>query len=136
MEFIAFLFHVTCAVICFLLAKQKGRSGLWCFAGFFFSIIGVILLLVASDLHKEEALQKEIHALKSKQRDLLFKQSVTLGSREETPRCMTCRAYSTNYRRCSAFDQIIAGVVVGCDRYQQELQPSRRSDTAGGPQAT
>lgn len=55
--FIMFIFGVICAFI----ASSKGRSGIgWFFLGFFFPLIGLILILVLSDLNAEQQKQQSM----------------------------------------------------------------------------
>ncbi|MCC5849087.1 MAG: hypothetical protein JJU29_13455 [Verrucomicrobia bacterium] len=61
--FIMFVFGTICALI----ASAKGRSGVgWFFIGFFFPLIGLILILIMSDLKAEQ--QKQQHMLNEQRR--------------------------------------------------------------------
>jgi len=47
---------ITIAVVCYRIAEGKGRSGvLWGIVGFFFPIIGLIVVLVLSDKSRSPA---------------------------------------------------------------------------------
>ena len=60
MLYYIFIYFI-CGIICALCARSKGRSVIgWFFIGFFFTFIGLIIILVLSNL--KDARAKEVHA--------------------------------------------------------------------------
>jgi hypothetical protein len=47
-----------------LVARGKGRSWMWFFAGVFLPIVSLLIIIVASDLNEERMLRDEIRELK------------------------------------------------------------------------
>lgn len=116
-ELLYAVFPIMCGVVCYVLAKQKGRTGWWFLAGLLLNILGVLFVAVASDVTREELLDREITDLRRELAESAFFQSVTTGEADDKRLCLGCARFRPPYSICAAFGRVVSESVVDCQRF-------------------
>lgn len=93
-----FLILAVFGAICAILAANKGRSAIgWFFIGFFFPLIGLIVILVISNLKEEEAKVRRLDQENRRLREQVRKE-----------RMVANRRHGDVQRRLAAHDRVLA----------------------------
>jgi hypothetical protein len=121
------LFHIFCGIVCWFIATSKGRTGWWFLAGLFLSIIGILLLVVASDEKQHTELQERLSRF---EREALsaakygFKDAVTWAAADIPSLCLRCYQYAPVYSICRRFKQEVADPVEQCSEFRESQHPN------------
>ena len=116
------LLQVACAIGCYVIARQKGRSQWWALAGFFLGVIGLIIVAFLPDLREDNRdvdLKGEVEDLRWKLRESEFARATVAAPEPGAGICFRCVHFSSRHKVCAIFERTIHENLVECRRFEE-----------------
>ena len=99
-ESLLLIFGTACGIACRRIAMAKGRSPWWFLAGFFLNLLGVVIVIAASDVKAVRELRSQIADLKKDLKKLIYRSTVEFDTTRDQPVCSICSHFEDRTGFC------------------------------------
>lgn len=108
---------LACGVLTCIIAKRKGRTWVWFFAGILLNFWGVAIILCAENKNDAAGFTYDQIALASYMKKSQFKTFTKLGPPDTKLLCNSCKWYRRYSQNCMFFEMEVDEHVASCMQY-------------------
>ena len=115
------IISIVCGLICVKLAVDKGRTKLWFLAGFFLTLIGIIIIFLMSDLYNHKIHETQDDDISAQNRKIKFLKDVTIDDSSGALLCEQCCMFNKMTKICKEYKTDIDVKITECPNFTEKV---------------